>query len=238
MDRKELGRSLNLKVELIATDNPNRSGRPISAEYITIHNTSNDNPGADANAHSRFVRERGFYHLASGKRNFVSWHYTVDDNMIIKHLPVNERAIHAGKGNNSSIGIEICMHRGIDQVAANQRAARLVAVLMHDLRIPKANVKTHKFWTKKACPILLLNDFDGFCETADNLRQSIEEKQVSLESSAFGRDDSVTEEEVEAVIEQRGTRLETNVLESDDHPDDEHGLIAAEVSKMIRGPRQ
>ena len=47
-----------------------------------------------------------------------SWHYTVDDIKVIKQLPINEKGWHAGKGNSSSIGIEICMHEGIDQEQA------------------------------------------------------------------------------------------------------------------------
>jgi len=52
MNRRELGQSLNLSVELIEKGRPNRSGRLISPTYVTIHNTSNDGPGADAGAHN------------------------------------------------------------------------------------------------------------------------------------------------------------------------------------------
>jgi len=62
MDRQELGQLLNLKVEMIPGA-LNRSGRAIAPTFITVHNTSNTGAGADANAHSRFVREKGFYVL-------------------------------------------------------------------------------------------------------------------------------------------------------------------------------
>ena len=124
MNRKELGQSLNLIEELVAVRRPNRSGTPMAPHSVTIHNTSNAGSNADARAHSRFVRNTGFYTLPSGKKNFVSWHYTVDDGCVIKQLPINERAIHAGAGNGASIGIEVCMHKEINQPAANDRAAR------------------------------------------------------------------------------------------------------------------
>lgn len=173
MDRRELGRSLALEEELIAPGRPNRPGTPIAPRFVTVHNTSNTGSRADAAAHSRFVRNTGFYTLASGRRNFVSWHYTVDDLRAIKHLPINERAIHAGAANGVSIGIEICMHREIDQPAADARAARLIAALLHDLRLPIAAIRTHKSWTGKACPTLLLPRWQAFLDRVETTFDSI-----------------------------------------------------------------
>lgn len=150
--------SINLKVELIPEGRPNRPGTSIKPSKVTIHNTSNTSPGADAVAHSRFVRETG-YCMLNGKKNWVSWHYTVDDRLAIRHLPNNEKGIHAGKkGNESSIAIEICMHSGINQGGANDIAARLAAFLLfeHDLFID--DLVTHKSWTGKNCPVLLVDE--------------------------------------------------------------------------------
>lgn len=147
---------LNLKVELIAEGRDNRPGIDISPTFITIHNTDNDSPGADANAHSSFVRNVGFYML-NGEKHPVSWHFSVDDKRAIRHLPLDELGFHAKSGNGKSVAIEICMHRGIDQGAANTRAALLVATLMKSLFIPIEKVVTHKHWTGKACPSKLLN---------------------------------------------------------------------------------
>lgn len=158
---------INLKEALIPVGRPNRHGIIINPTKITIHNTSNANPGADANAHSNFVRNTGYYIITDSagnqRKNWVSWHFSVDDKRAIQHLPNNEKAIHAGaQGNNSSVAIEICMHAGIDQAAANNRAAQLVALLCHDLSIPVAGVVTHKYWTNKNCPQLLLASWDNF----------------------------------------------------------------------------
>jgi N-acetylmuramoyl-L-alanine amidase len=138
MDREELGKLLNLKVEFIPEGKQNRSGKKIVPQYITVHNTSNAGAGANADAHSRFVRNTGFYNIVSNgvtKKNWVSWHYTVDDICVIKHLPVNEHAIHAGAANSQSIGIETCMHKEINQHAADERVASLVAALLFDLNL-------------------------------------------------------------------------------------------------------
>jgi N-acetylmuramoyl-L-alanine amidase CwlA len=158
---------LNLSVELISPGRQNRRGVPLTPVFVTIHNTSNVQPGANAAAHSRFVRNTGFYTLPSGKKNWVSWHFTVDDKQAIQHLPTDERGIHAGAGNGKSLAIEVCMHRGIDQVKANDRAALLTAALLHDLKLTSSAVRTHKSWTGKDCPALLLKDWNGFIAKVD-----------------------------------------------------------------------
>ena len=147
---------INLKVELIPADRPNRPGTHIRPTYVTIHNTDNTDKGADANANSTFVRYEGNYEH-NGKIHWVSWHYTVDDRIAIRQLPDNEKGWHAGaNGNRSSIAIEICMQQGIDQPAANERAARLAAYLLVEHNLAIGALATHKHWTGKQCPSLLL----------------------------------------------------------------------------------
>lgn len=150
--------SLNLSIELVGAGRPNRPGQTIRPTHVTIHNTDNDDPGADAKAHSKFVRNTGFYIDDNGRRHDVSWHFTVDDSRTIQQVPMDELGYHAKSGNGKSLGIEICMHRGIDQQNANDRAALLVAALMKELRIDIQHVVTHKKWTGKICPSKLLND--------------------------------------------------------------------------------
>lgn len=157
MRRGELGESLNMSVDMIAAGRPNRPGTPITVSKLTIHNTSNTAKGANAKAHAKWVRETGYYVLASGKKNWVSWHFTVDDGGVIQHLPLHEKGWHAGPGNSVSLGIEICMNQGIDQQMAFDRAARLCACLLYDLGLKSSDVVTHKHWTGKGCPVLLLD---------------------------------------------------------------------------------
>lgn len=154
--------------EFIAVGRPNRPGRAIQPTSITMHNTSNTSPGADARAHSRFVRNTGHYVLPSGRKNWVSWHYTVDDNVAIQHLPNTEMGWHAGPANGSSIGIEVCMHQGIDRDLADRRAAALVARLLRDLGLTRNDIRTHKDWTGKNCPTLLLPQWQAFLALVDD----------------------------------------------------------------------
>lgn len=229
ISRPELGALLDLRIGMIPESNQNRSGRKISPRFITIHNTSNANPGADAAAHTRFVTRTGFYTLASGRRNFVSWHFTVDDKEVVKHLPVNERAIHAGSGNGKSVAIEICMHQGIDQGAADLRAQRLVAVLMHDLKIPADHVKPHRHWTGKACPTLLLDDFDSFVDGARRIHESIDaDPAPETDGGAL-----LSQAEISAALDPRPEMDSEAEAAPEDDPTDAHDLIAQEVNKAV-----
>ena len=154
---------LNIKVEMIPLGRIYRPVvRTIKPTSITIHNTDNTDPGADADAHSKFVRNTGFY-KHNGKIIKVSWHYVVDDQVCIQQLPLTEGAWHAhSAANGSSLAIEVCMHQGIDQAQADDRAARLAAYLLYTHSFDTNAVKTHKDWTDKNCPSKLLGNWSNF----------------------------------------------------------------------------
>lgn len=176
--RIHLGESLNLEIDLIPDSNTNRPGTKITPHFITIHNTDNASRGADSHAHARYIKGE------DAQKRQVSWHYTVDDHCCIKHLPVNEKGWHAGSqpGNEQSIGIEICMHDGIDQREANRRAAILTAILMYDLNLPLSNVVTHKYWTNKNCPRLLIDNWESFKREVADIYNSIEPRPETIAS--------------------------------------------------------
>jgi N-acetylmuramoyl-L-alanine amidase CwlA len=148
---------LNIVQDFIPVGHSNRPGRPLTPTYITVHNTDNPNPGADAAAHARYVKGQ------DAQNREVSWHYTVDDRVIYQSLPVNEVGWHAGAGNSKSIGIEICMHQGMNDARAYDRAALLVAVLalQNKIAVPDRIVQ-HNFWTGKDCPRVLRDRPDGW----------------------------------------------------------------------------
>ncbi len=180
MDRQELDSLINIEDNLIPAEKHNRPGDKIRPTYITIHNTGNSTTGADARAHAKYLNKTGYY-VHNGKKIWTSWHFTVDDERAVRHLPLNELAYHAhSRANGSSLAIEICMDNGSDQDAANLRAARLVAALMYDLALPISRVRTHHDWTGKACPELLLDDgrpgrtWDAFKETVLSQYRGIE----------------------------------------------------------------
>lgn len=181
--------------ELIATGRPNRPGTPLKPRSVTIHNTDNANRGAGAKAHSRFVREQGYY-LLNGQKHWVSWHYVVDDTNIIQQIAVNERAWHAGPGNAESIGVEICMNSDMDAALAYRNAAALVATLVTDLDLTAQDIVTHQSWTGKICPrVLLAGDrWQQFLAEIDKAIQGhgMVESNLTLESDETQAARSVT----------------------------------------------
>lgn len=143
--------------DFIPKSNGNRPQNYMKPLYITVHNTANTSKGADAASHANFVKR---------PNTAVSWHYTVDENCIYQHLPLNENGWHAGDGrgtgNMKSIGIEICENSDGNFEKAVENAQWLIRQLMQDQGIPLANVVPHKRWSGKQCPRKLLNRWDSF----------------------------------------------------------------------------
>ena len=78
----------------------------------------------------------------------------VDDKVALQHMPTNEQGEHAdfnGPGNNYSIGIEMCEHRGSNLGATMDRTAKLAAYLMVKNGIPLRNVVPHYHWPRRGC---------------------------------------------------------------------------------------
>lgn len=129
---------------------PARPGRAMTPQYITIHNTANTNRGAGAVSHAKYLR-------GAGAKNTVSYHFAVDDHAIVRIIPENEHAWHAGDGangtgNRKSLAIEICENPESSLAAATENAAELTADLMRRYHIPLANVVQHNHWSGKNCP--------------------------------------------------------------------------------------
>ena len=151
----------------------NRPGLPMTPKYITIHDTANPSTGADARAHSIYVKT--YPNLEAG------WHFTVDDKAIYQHLPLTENGWHAGDGyngtgNRQSIAIEICENRDGNRAQAEENAAWLAAKLIREtpslLPFP-ACMKQHYDWSGKNCPRVLRapGGWEGFLQkVAENLK--------------------------------------------------------------------
>ncbi len=132
----------------------NRPGYAMSPKYITIHDTANTQAGADAKAHARYLKSNAAAAIPA------SWHFTVDDRVIVQHLPLNENGWHAGDGstgtgNRESIGIEICENRDGVRTEAEKNAAWLVAKLLKDHGLSIDRVRQHYDWSGKNCPRVL-----------------------------------------------------------------------------------
>lgn len=143
--------------------------RPMYPRYITIHSTQNYT--GDAHDHARALKVgalRAHQRPGGNRIGFLAWHFTVQDNLAIQHIPTREQGEHAdfdGPGNNHSVGIEMCEHRGNSFPQTMQRTAKLTATLMKQYNIPLNNVVPHYHWPRagasppnKACPLPLMDN--------------------------------------------------------------------------------
>jgi N-acetylmuramoyl-L-alanine amidase CwlA len=137
---------------------PNTKITPTS---ITIHNTGNiDAPAKNNHNYMKNCNRTG--------GRIASWHVTVGYDYIIQAQSFNYKTYHAGTtaGNNSSIGIEICMYSDKDkQKQAYDNAIALVKILMQYYNFSADKVKRHKDWSGKHCPAWLIEGKYGYTWT-------------------------------------------------------------------------
>jgi len=152
---------MNIIQDFIPKGRRNRPGYELKPEYITIHDTANKRKGADALAHARYLKSES----AAGVP--VSWHFTVDDQRVVQHLPLNENGWHAGDGRNgpgnrTSIGVEICENADGNRGKAEENAAELVAWLLQRFELDIERVVQHHHWSGKNCPRVLRSRLGGW----------------------------------------------------------------------------
>lgn len=146
----DLGAYATLKVDLITKGWLRRPGTVYTPKYITIHNTGLHDVKAD-----NFRRSQ----LDVSQDKEVSWHFTVDEKEVIQHIPINEVGWHAGTGagNYNSFAVEICEREGAEEVAI-----QFIAELLSALEWDTSRIKTHKYWSGKQCPRLILPHLTEF----------------------------------------------------------------------------
>lgn len=118
--------------------------------YITVHETDNYSRGAGAQAHANFQGNGG---------GGASWHYQVDDKVIVQSYSDSAQCFHAGDGHGSgnlaSIAIETCVNPDSDWATTKRNLAYLIGVLMGRHKIPLSRVVQHNRWSGKNCPAIM-----------------------------------------------------------------------------------
>lgn len=134
-------------------------------EYITIHNTDDIREAAGTNDAEQYARA-----THNGNMGGVAVHYYIDETDCWQTLRDDEVGYHAadgayGPGNNTSISIEIIMD-GSGSAAdkgAEDRGARLAAILLHKHGLGIDRLTTHNRWySKKYCPAYILPHWSAF----------------------------------------------------------------------------
>ncbi|QVK18772.1 Ig-like domain-containing protein [Mycoplasmatota bacterium] len=166
--------------------------------WIVVHDTANTSSSATAAMHALYL-----HNLTNNPSNttYVSWHYTVDENEIIHHIPDNERAFHAGDGsrlvgegnyegggNTNGIGIEMAVNKGSDIYKTWHKTAKLVAMLLVKYNLPIDNYKFHHDFSGKDCPRTLRNarltsEFRKMVEIEYEIRLNHKDAKITMKSN-------------------------------------------------------
>ena len=145
---KKRGEQMEITKQILNKGHRLRRSGVFEKSSITIHSAANPNSTAK--------NERAWLDNPSNTRD-ASWHYVVDETMIIQGIPEREEAWHSGKqeGNRYSIGIEICESQ--DRRKTLERAAEFVAEKLREYDWGIERIKKHYDWTGKNCPRILLD---------------------------------------------------------------------------------
>jgi hypothetical protein len=174
------------RIAWIPDGRQNRSGYPMRPQFVTIHETANENPGANAEAHRRFVH-------AGGGPEGVSFHFVVDDREVVQLLPTLENGWHAGDGpngtgNRASIGIELCINSDGDWERTQANGALLTAAIVRAFGLSLNAVVPHQHWSGKFCPRRILTQ--GFQSYRERVRAALEGRDTMsdvVKVGPFGR---------------------------------------------------
>lgn len=126
-----------------------------SVEFVTIHETANQSPGANAKAHGNLQ--------SNGNVRSASWHESVDDREAVLSFPASVRCWHAGSraGNHRSYGIEICVNSDGNFAKAVDNAAQRAAAVLKQRGLGINRLVQHTYWSGKNCPTFLRNGSKG-----------------------------------------------------------------------------
>lgn len=129
----------------------NRPGSMYEKKWITIHDTANNNEGANAEMHNRYIKNI----------TDASWHYTIDDQNIYHHIPDAETAWHAAttEGNRHGIGIETCINLGVDYNTVMRKTAKLAGELMMEYDLTMYSIRQHNYFSGKNCPQVIRGSY-------------------------------------------------------------------------------
>lgn len=157
---------------------------------ITVHNTDEIKVASNTTMSEQYTRATYPNCNMSG----VLVHYYVRGVDIWQNLKENERGVHGGSGNSSTIAIEVI---GNDK-ETEETAKKLIAYLCMKYNFnPKTDVYSHNFWNfskneivkgaKKNCPLWILPHWGDFIKDISNYIISPQEgnKAYSVQVGSF-----------------------------------------------------
>ena len=156
-------------------------------EYITIHNTPDINEAAGTNDAEQYARA-----TFNNNMGDVVVHYYIDETGCWHILADDTVGWHAadgvnGPGNTKSVAIEIVMDGSGDSSdkGAEERGAKLAAILLHKYDLGIDRLKTHRDWyPKKYCPCYILPHWATFVEKVKKYLAEIQKQDAASKPAA------------------------------------------------------
>ncbi len=153
----------------------------MTPKFIVVHNTAND---ASAENEIKYMKNNN---------NPVSFHYAVDDKYVIKAIPENRNAFHAGdgvkgNGNRYGLSVEICYSKsgGERFNEAEKNAAKFISTLLKQYGWDISHVKKHQDFSGKYCPHRTLDlGWGRFLTMIQNYMKEDDEKMTNEERTKF-----------------------------------------------------
>lgn len=173
---------------------PNRPLKNKKVEWVTIHNTPDINEASGTNDAEQYARA-----TFNGNMNGVSVHYYIDESACWQLLRENEMGYHAadgktGPGNSTSLAIEIIMDgsgKSYD-IEAEERGAKLAAILLYKHGLSIDRLTTHNHWySKKYCPCYILPHWKEFKAKVNSYLTEISESESIKESESKSDSDVI-----------------------------------------------
>ncbi|WP_107942978.1 N-acetylmuramoyl-L-alanine amidase [Metasolibacillus fluoroglycofenilyticus] len=191
-----------------------KSPFPMTANYITVHNTAND-----ASAYNEVI-----YHNRND--NQISYHVAIDDREVIQCLPFNRNAWHCGDGqgdgNRKSIGIEICYSKsgGARYEAAEENAVQYIATLLKQFGWGVERIKKHQDWSGKYCPHRILdeNRWESFKGRVQSALDALNKQPILKEATQIDFLTSTGRAEIRALLKKARDK---NIINKAIHTDKE-----------------
>lgn len=152
------------------------SGGTGKAQSLSVHNTPDISEAAGTNDAEQYTRAT----WPNQNMGDVRVHYFVDETDCWQNLREDEVGYHAGDssnpngGNETSIAVEVIMtsRRTADDIAAEARAVKLIASIMHRHGLGIDKLYTHNHWmgrpdkivynASKNCPLYILPHWKEF----------------------------------------------------------------------------
>lgn len=151
--------SIEIQQKLVRDQTHHTYGGTNPCNYLTVHQTGNVRPGADAEGHA----DLQYF----GNVREASWHCTVDDHSAWQSYLDSRQCWHAGdgvgRGNTQSWALELCINSDGDYVKTIENGADVVRQKMLEHNIPITRVLQHNYWSSygKNCPAQIRGNKEG-----------------------------------------------------------------------------